>query len=117
LPFHASALACCCSKHPLASVRQTAEALQAAAVQFRRRVGRPFVLVIDSADRLARNEESDKVLGAMLAYARDWAQASRLFQVLLSSRRACLHTCPAQHCLLVEARQQYHAAVAMQRSA
>ena len=67
-----------CSKHPLASVRQTAEALHTASVQFRRRVGRPFVLVIDSADRLARNEESDNVLGAMLAYARDWAQASRL---------------------------------------
>lgn len=68
-----------CSKHPLASVRQSAEALYAAAQEFRNRTGRPFVLVIDSADRLARNEESDKVLGAMLAYARDWAQASSLF--------------------------------------
>ena len=59
-------------------MRQSAEALHAAALQFRQRAGRPFVLVIDSADRLARNEESDKVLGAMLAYARDWAQASLL---------------------------------------
>jgi len=39
--------------------------------------GRPFVLVIDSADRLARNEESEKVLQAMVAYARDWAQVRR----------------------------------------
>lgn len=31
------------------------------------------MLVIDSADRLSRNEESQRVLGAMLEYARDWA--------------------------------------------
>ena len=48
-----------------------------------RAAGRPFVLVIDSADRLARNEESEKVLKAMLAYARDWAQASVTSQLLL----------------------------------
>lgn len=32
------------------------------------------MLVIDSADRLARNEDSEKVLAAMRAFARDWAQ-------------------------------------------
>lgn len=36
--------------------------------------GRPFVLVIDSADRLAHGEDSDRVLRAMVDYARDWAQ-------------------------------------------
>lgn len=37
-------------------------------------VGRPFLLVIDSADRLCRREESERVLVALREYARDWAQ-------------------------------------------
>jgi hypothetical protein len=41
-----------------------------AASAFRRRTGRPFVLVIDSVDRLAKDEESRPALGALLEYAR-----------------------------------------------
>ncbi|PRW33927.1 hypothetical protein C2E21_7422 [Chlorella sorokiniana] len=48
------------------------------------RAGRPFVLVIDSADRLSRSEESQKVLGAMLEYARDWAQEGSITTVFVA---------------------------------
>ncbi|KAI7837154.1 hypothetical protein COHA_009030 [Chlorella ohadii] len=80
------------SQHPLASVRQSAEALHGAAKEFRRKTGRPFVLVIDSADRLSRSEESQKVLGAMLEYARDWAQCAGLVggSLLLMQRSAAM---------------------------
>ncbi|KAL4435182.1 hypothetical protein ABPG77_001864 [Micractinium sp. CCAP 211/92] len=71
-------------QHPLATTRRSAEALHDAAREFRAKTGRPFVLVIDSADRLARNEDSEKVLAAMRAFARDWAQEGSITTIFVA---------------------------------
>ncbi|KAL4436714.1 hypothetical protein ABPG75_003853 [Micractinium tetrahymenae] len=84
-------------QHPLATTRRSAEALHDAAVEFRRKTGRPFVLVIDSADRLARNEDSEKVLAAMRAFARDWAQEGTITTIFVAHEWSTVEKLIGEH--------------------
>ncbi|GAB4823581.1 hypothetical protein N2152v2_010627 [Parachlorella kessleri] len=72
-------------EHPLSSLRRSAEALHSAAEAYKRKTGRPFVLVIDSVDRLAKDEGSRTALEALIEYAREWAQAGIISCVFVTS--------------------------------
>ena len=52
----------------LATLRRSADALRDAAAHYRSAAGRPFILIVDSVDRLCAQEEG-KILDAFLAYA------------------------------------------------
>ncbi|KAL4522636.1 hypothetical protein Ndes2437A_g07397 [Nannochloris sp. 'desiccata'] len=67
----------------LSSLRRSCEALHEAATEYRKAFGKPFVLVVDSVDRLEGNKE---VLEAFVQYATDWAQDGTISCVFVANK-------------------------------
>lgn len=79
------------SESKLASLRRSAEALHAASVEYRQHTGRPFVLIIDSLDRLCSHSSDkqssstqDAVLHALIEYSKQWAEDGSISVVFVA---------------------------------
>ena len=76
------------SEEPSATWRKAAPAIDKAAVSFRKKHGRPAVLIIDSAELLAKYRPA--FLAELQAYAKDKADGGTLRMVFVSSERDVL---------------------------
>eukprot|EP00887_Chlorella_sp_A99_P008116 scaffold12.g8116.t1 len=98
------------AEHELASLRRAGEAwaaavqtppapeaLHSAAVEFQRRTGRAYVLVIDSSDRMAASKDGRMLLRAMLEYARDWASEGTIKVVWVAHSWATVELLEGSH--------------------
>jgi hypothetical protein len=83
-------------KDPLSTLRRAAGALHDAAAAFKNMTGEPFILVIDSTDRLLHSSNSSgngsssssdnsQVLTALLQYAEQWAEEGVVICVFIVS--------------------------------
>ena len=73
----------------LMSLRRAADALGHAAKSYKQKSGRPFILVIDSVERLSGDKSSEEgaALTALVEYAKHWAEEGSLTTVFITSDR------------------------------